>query len=104
MQQRNDDANDDDDDGSVGVGGGDDGDDDADDDDDDDHDDDDGQLGGPVLPPEEATCIAARCSYLQPNRPDIQYAAKDVRRPMANPTARAWEMLKHIGRYLHGEP
>ena len=48
--------------------------------------------------------IAARCNYLQPDRPDIQYAVKEVCRRMAKPTASAWEMLKRIGRYLKGKP
>ena len=48
--------------------------------------------------------IAARCNYLQPDRPDIQYAVKEVCRLMSRPTARAMEMLKRIGRYLRGKP
>ena len=48
--------------------------------------------------------IAARCNYLQPDRPDIQYATKEVCRLMSRPTATAWEMLKRIGHYLKGRP
>ena len=48
--------------------------------------------------------IAARCNYLQPDRPDIQYAAKEVCRLMSRPTARAMDMLRRIGRYLRGKP
>ena len=48
--------------------------------------------------------IAARCNYLQPDRPDIQYAVKEVCRLMSKPTVRAFEMLKRIGRYLKGRP
>ena len=60
-----------------------------------------------ALSPEQATMyrfIGARCNYLQPDRPDIQYATKEVCRIMAKPTPRAWEMLKRIGRYLKGRP
>ena len=59
------------------------------------------------LSPAEATrfrAIGARCNYLQPDRPDIQYAVKEVCRMMSKPTARAWEMLKRIGLYLKGRP
>ena len=62
---------------------------------------------GEELPAAEATryrAIGARCNYLQPDRPDIQYAVKEVCRLMSRPTAQAWEMLKRIGRYLKGRP
>ncbi len=62
---------------------------------------------GEELAPAEATrfrAIGARCNYLQPDRPDIQYAVKEVCRQMSRPTTRAWEMLKRIGRYLRGRP
>ena len=32
--------------------------------------------------------ITARCNYLQPDRPDIQYAVKEVCRRMAKPSRR----------------
>ena len=44
------------------------------------------------LPAAEATrfrTIATRCNYLQPDRPDIQYAVKEACRLMSRPTARA---------------
>ena len=62
---------------------------------------------GNELPPAEATrfrAIGARCNDLQPDRPDIQYAVKEVCGLMSRPTARAWEMLKRIGRYLRVRP
>ena len=62
---------------------------------------------GEELPATEATiyrAIGARCNYLQPDRPDIQYAVKEVCRPMSRPTTQAWQMLKRIGRYLKGRP
>ena len=52
------------------------------------------------LEPAEATRfrgIAARCIDLQPDRPDIGFAVKNVCRLMSRPTAHAWEMLKRIG-------
>ena len=48
--------------------------------------------------------IAARCNYLQPDRPDIQFGVKEGCRMMSKPTRKAWEMLKRIGRYLKGRP
>ena len=59
------------------------------------------------LPAAEASqfrAIAARCNYLQQDRPDIQYSVKECCRMMSRPTTRAWEMLKRIGRYLKGRP
>ena len=60
-----------------------------------------------ALGPAESTGfrgIAARCNYLQPDRPDIQHAVKEVCRLMSRPTQRAWDMLIRIGRYLKGKP
>ena len=67
----------------------------------------DGESEGEDLGPEMATryrSIAARCNYLQPDRPDIQYAVKEVCRIMSKPNVRGWDMLKRIGRYLKGRP
>ena len=58
---------------------------------------------GEELPAAECTrfrTIAARCNYLQPDRPDIQYSVKEVCRLMPRPTARAWELLIRIGKDL----
>ena len=46
----------------------------------------------------------ARANYLSPDRPDIQYTVKEVCRLMSRLTARAFEMLKRIGRYLITKP
>ena len=59
------------------------------------------------LSPADSTkfrAIGARCNYLQPDRPDIQYATKEVCRMMSKPNNKSWEMLKRIGRYLKGRP
>ena len=59
------------------------------------------------LPAEECTRFcgsAARCNSLQPDRLDIQFAVKEVCRLMSRPAARAWLLLKRIGRYLNGRP
>ena len=47
--------------------------------------------------------IAARCNYLQPHRPDVQFAVKETCR-MMKPTQRSWELRSIIGRYLKGTP
>ena len=67
----------------------------------------DGESEGGDLGPEMSTryrSIAARCNYLQPDRPDIQYAVKEVCRIMSKPSGRGWDMLKIIGIYLKGRP
>ena len=48
--------------------------------------------------------LVARCNYLQPDRPDIQFAVKEACRMMSKPNKNSWEMLKRIGRYLKGKP
>ena len=48
--------------------------------------------------------LAARVNYLSLDRPDIQYAARDVAKHMANPKEYDWNRLKRIARYLVGYP
>ena len=48
--------------------------------------------------------LAARANYLAMDRPDIQYATKEVCRAMARPTRGDWRKLKRIARYLIGHP
>ena len=48
--------------------------------------------------------IAARCNYLSADRPDIQYATKEVARGMANPTEGDWQRMKRLAKYLAGVP
>ena len=48
--------------------------------------------------------IAARANYLAADRPDIMYAAKELCRKMSSPTARDWDRLVRLGRYLKGRP
>ena len=43
---------------------------------------------------------AARCNFLGLDRPDIQYAAKEVSRGMAKPTTADLMRLKRLARYL----
>ena len=47
--------------------------------------------------------LAARCNYLAQDRPDIQFAAKEVCRKMSAPDETAWGQLKRLARYLAGE-
>ena len=59
------------------------------------------------LGPRESTQfrgIAARANYLALDRPDIQFAAKEVCRELSKPTNRAVRRLKRMGRYLAGKP
>ncbi len=48
--------------------------------------------------------LAARLNYLAQDRPDLQFAAKEVSRRMARPSCRDWQLLKRVGRYLVGAP
>ena len=55
------------------------------------------------LGPGESTqyrALAARLNYFAPDRPDIQFATKEVARHMANPTIGNWLLMKRLGRYL----
>ena len=61
-----------------------------------DDDDDDNKDNIELLSSAEATiyrAITARCYYLQPDRPDIQFAVKIVCRQMSKPSQKSWEML-----------
>ena len=48
--------------------------------------------------------VAARANYLAADRPDIQYAVKEVCRRMAKPVIGDWQKLSRLGRYLRGAP
>ena len=48
--------------------------------------------------------LAARCNDLSLDRPDIQYAAKEVCMEMSRPTAQSFQKLKRIGQYLFSKP
>jgi hypothetical protein len=69
------------------------------------HDEEDGESDVPLLG-EQATSfrgIAARLNYLSADRPDIQYATKEVCREMSSPTTGSWKRLVRIARYLVGK-
>ena len=56
---------------------------------------------------QEATrfrAVAARSNYLAADRPDIQYAVKEVCRRMAKPVSSDWKKLVRLARYLRGAP
>jgi len=48
--------------------------------------------------------VAARCNYLAMDRPDIQFAVKEVCRDMSNPTKKSIKKLRRIGQYLKSKP
>ena len=55
----------------------------------------------------EATVYRSACmrlSYLVMDRPEMQFAAKECARGMANPTVRHSQMLKRAGRFLLTAP
>ena len=60
-----------------------------------------------LLPPEKHRAfraIAARANYLAMDRPDVQYAAKEICRWMAAPTEASVVAFERVGRYLQGCP
>jgi len=44
--------------------------------------------------------LAARANYLSLDRPDIQFATKEICREMAKPTERGMQKMKRLARYL----
>ncbi len=44
--------------------------------------------------------LAARANYLAQDRPDLQFAVKELCREMSAPTTRSWRRLKRVARYL----
>ena len=52
----------------------------------------------------EYRALAARANYLALDRPDIQYAAKEVCRDMSKPTAGSMARIKRLARYLLEHP
>ena len=56
-----------------------------------------------VLSKEEGSIyrqLAARANYLAQDRPDLQFAVKELCREMSTPTTRSWKRLKRVARYL----
>ena len=59
------------------------------------------------LNPSQATqfrAMVARANYLAQDRPDIQFATKELCREMSKPRERSWNSLKRLGRYLQANP
>jgi hypothetical protein len=60
-----------------------------------------------LLAPEQATmfrALSARGNYLSQDRPDINYATKELCREFARPNRNSYGRLKRVGRYLVGKP
>ena len=61
----------------------------------------------PLLEKKDAStyrALAARANYLAQDRPDIQFAVKEIARRMATPRMNDWLLLKRLARYLVGVP
>lgn len=48
--------------------------------------------------------VATRCNYLAFDRPELQFATKEVCREMSKPTTGSLRRLRRIGQYLNGKP
>lgn len=48
--------------------------------------------------------LAARLNYLAMDRPDIQYATKEIAKQMAKPQEHHWQLMKRMARYLKKVP
>ena len=48
--------------------------------------------------------VAARCNYLSLDRPDLQYAAKEVCSEMSSPNSQSVTKLRGIAQLLYGKP
>ena len=46
----------------------------------------------------------ARANYLAADRPDVQFARRELNTAMAKPIDEDWEKLKRPGRYVKGRP
>ena len=49
------------------------------------------------------TCVG-KAIFMASERPEAQYAIKEMAREIGQPTKRAWRALRHFGRYLLGTP
>ena len=68
---------------------------------------DEGSDQSPLLGKTESSlyrALAARANYLAQDRPDVQFAVKEIARRMATPRANDWQLLKRLARYLLGAP
>ena len=63
---------------------------------------DENELGGDEL--SKYRSLAARANYLSMDRPDLQFAVKELCRQMARPTRGAWRKLIRVGKYLVQKP
>ena len=64
-------------------------------------------LENPRLSPTEASSyrgLAARANFLSQDRPDLQYASKEMSRWMAVPRRSDWDLAKRLRRYLINKP
>ncbi len=48
--------------------------------------------------------VVARLNYMASDRPDIQFAVKEVARHMATPRESHWHAVTRIGKYVKGRP
>ena len=48
--------------------------------------------------------VVARLNYMASDRPDIQFAVKEVARNMSAPRAAHWQAVRRIGTYVKGRP
>ena len=56
--------------------------------------------GGKIIACRQLAARANRANYMAHDRPDTQFAVKDLCRWTAMPTVGAWKQLKRLGRYM----
>ena len=63
--------------------------------------------GDELLGPQQATkyrALVARANFVAADRPDLQFAVKELARDMANPKLSSWPALLRFGKYLKRRP
>ena len=60
----------------------------------------------PLSAPEASLyrAVVARANYISQDRPDLQYAVKELCRRISDPREASMMKLKRLGRYLKGQP
>ena len=64
-------------------------------------------LEGPDLEPAKVPAFRSACmraAFVAQDRPEVMFCSKEIARTMSKPTRAAWESLKHLIRFMMGQP